>query len=94
MSIKRYDFGTRYSGNTGVPDIIEKVGGRYVLHTDYAAQVALTEALKLGGVSIDGTMMSCIATPPARDWTKIQAHIEEYVDGYEMIGEDDQGLDG
>lgn len=47
MTVKRYDFGTEYKSNTGVPAIIGKVDGRYVKHDDYAACVLHNEVLTL-----------------------------------------------
>lgn len=31
---------------------------------------------------------------PAIDWRAVETAIDEYVDGYEMIGEDESGRDG
>lgn len=45
MTVKRYDFGTEYRGNTGVPGIVGKSDGRYVRHGDYAKVVAHNEYL-------------------------------------------------
>lgn len=37
MNVKRYDFGTQYTGSTGMPAIVEKADGKYVSHEDFAA---------------------------------------------------------
>ena len=51
MNVKRFDFGTRYRGNTGVPDIVQKAGGEYVRYEDYAELLGHVEAIGAGGVS-------------------------------------------
>lgn len=37
MTLKRYDLGREYTGNTGSPAIIEQSGGAYVRHDDHQA---------------------------------------------------------
>lgn len=54
MKAKRYDMGTVYALNMGVPGITEQPGGRYVLASDYDALVEQLEAVGAGGVSLMG----------------------------------------